>query len=236
MPPSLLTSRDLQTRFSLLHSEASIKHFFPLVRSQSTGTEVGWIAGSLVDMPSFHGHLCVCSPREPPPDILLIATSFLSCSSGPPPLPEGLTVLNLSNNEIDTIQNLDPLSALTRLNLSNNKIKVTPLSLSLPSPPSSSLCPCHLPLFLHFSSPRKPKPRTASLEQVLENLGGLRQLIELRASGNGITSISPSASIHSLTCLDLADNKIDSLSCLDTLSSISGLSHLVLAGEAAHHM
>jgi Leucine-rich repeat (LRR) protein len=36
----------------------------------------------------------------------------------------GLTVLNLSNNEIVEIQNLSPLSSLTCLNLSGNQILV----------------------------------------------------------------------------------------------------------------
>jgi Leucine-rich repeat (LRR) protein len=36
----------------------------------------------------------------------------------------GLTVLNLSNNEIEEIQNISPLSSLTCLNISGNKILV----------------------------------------------------------------------------------------------------------------
>jgi Leucine-rich repeat (LRR) protein len=39
---------------------------------------------------------------------------------------DGLTVLNLANNEIQIVQNLDPLSTLTKLNLSNNKLTVSP--------------------------------------------------------------------------------------------------------------
>jgi hypothetical protein len=87
----------------------------------------------------------------------------------------GLTVLNLSKNEIRDIQNLETLTSLTRLNISDNQLSA------------------------------------------LNNLGVLHNLTEIRAARNCIASVDLQG-LRQLQVLDLANNKLKSLSDLKSVS------------------
>eukprot|EP00798_Chlamydomonas_sp_ICE-L_P024109 gene24109-9684_t len=125
-----------------------------------------------------------------------------------------LKTLNLSNNTITRIQNLEPLTSLTKLDLSLNRIHAMD---SLNLEPLTKLTKLDLSL---------------NRIHAMDGLVSLTNLRELWLQNNLISSVSSSCS--QLTCLallDLSHNQLHIGDWVHVLSAMPSLTHLSLAGN-----